>query len=197
MIPFVEELDKIHVRITTNSVPPQRITLRDKLTFDVSAVVVYHIHDAFKALFEVDKVASAIDSIAASVLRDTLARHDYSEATDFATLSQELMKGLAEVTEGWGVTFLKFAITDFAPTSETSEVLIHLRRVEVQIEGNKLLIEHLTTEKEGIERLGNEALLPAFVLRGHAPVVAISNEKLKDGQKPKEVRKEVAITSED
>ena len=173
LIPFVEELQTMHVRVDTKPIPKQAITLKDKLTFVVGALVVFKIDDVYKAMFNIDKVRDSISDIAATVLREELSKNNYEEAADLEKLSETLLSKLKSLTENWGVEFLRFAVADFAPTPETSEVMIHIKKVEAQVEGNQLLITDLKKNKAELKSFDDPSIFSALTLRGSQAVVSV------------------------
>ena len=169
LVPVMHELETIHVRITSQSVPPQKITLADGLTFTVSGVVEYRVVNPHQALFNIADVKDSVNNSAASILRSLVSDLNYKQASDFDGLSEQLLERIKADTEGWGLQFQRFGITDFAPTAEAAKALTEIAQVEKQIEGNEKLLTSLKENLPTITEIaaGNEAaILSALLLRG-------------------------------
>src|SRR5664279_3541789 len=75
IIPFVDVLHKISLRIVTMPIHSQGIITRDNVSVDVSAVAYFRVVDAVKSVVAIENVYSAIDQIAQTTLRKVVGQH--------------------------------------------------------------------------------------------------------------------------
>jgi regulator of protease activity HflC (stomatin/prohibitin superfamily) len=69
IIPFVDVLHRVSLRIITMPIQSQGIITRDNVSVDVSAVAYYRVVDAVKSVVAIENVRAAIDQIAQTTLR--------------------------------------------------------------------------------------------------------------------------------
>ncbi|BES82339.1 slipin family protein [Pyrodictium abyssi] len=104
IIPVIDRIMIIDLRIHTVDVPRQRIITRDNVEVSVDAVVYYRVQDPLKAVLSVRNYHLAVTMLAQTVLRDVIGR---SELDDLLTkreeLNKEIQKILDELTDPWGI----------------------------------------------------------------------------------------------
>ncbi len=124
LVPFIENLRTRHVRQQTLHFDRQRILLKDGLIFTVSAIVLFRVTDVYKALFEIDDLDQSVNDLCMSVLREELSQHDHgSLAEQQEQISEKLLEAVKEFSEKWGIEFVRFSLTDCAPTPETANLI--------------------------------------------------------------------------
>jgi hypothetical protein len=69
IIPFIDVLHRVSLRIITMPVQSQGIITRDNVSVDVSAVAYFRVVDAVKSVVAIENVRAAIDQIAQTTLR--------------------------------------------------------------------------------------------------------------------------------
>src|SRR6476659_4575159 len=75
IIPFVDVLHRVSLRIVTMPIQSQGIITRDNVSVDVSAVAYFRVVDAVKSVVAIENVAAAINQIAQTTLRKVVGRH--------------------------------------------------------------------------------------------------------------------------
>ena len=104
IIPFVDVLRRVSLRIVTMPIQSQGIITRDNVSVDVSAVAYFRVVDAVKSVVAIENVAAAINQIAQTTLRKVVGQHTLDE-----TLSEtdRINLGIREIldvsTVEWGV----------------------------------------------------------------------------------------------
>src|SRR5674536_393121 len=78
IIPFVDVLHRVSLRIVTMPIQSQGIITRDNVSVDVSAVASFKVVDAVKAVVAIENVYSAIDQIAQTTLRKVVGPVSYT-----------------------------------------------------------------------------------------------------------------------
>jgi regulator of protease activity HflC (stomatin/prohibitin superfamily) len=104
IIPFVDVLSRVSLRIITMPIQSQGIITRDNVSVDVSAVAYFRVVDAVKSVVAIENVYAAIDQIAQTTLRKVVGQHTLDETlaeTDRINLD---IRGILDVTTvEWGV----------------------------------------------------------------------------------------------
>lgn len=104
IIPFIDKLVKVSLRIITMDVPSQDVITRDNVTVKVNAVVYFRPIDPAKAIIEVEDYFYATSQIAQTSLRSILGQSQLDELlTKREELNVELQKVIDEQTEPWGI----------------------------------------------------------------------------------------------
>jgi regulator of protease activity HflC (stomatin/prohibitin superfamily) len=69
IVPFVDRIHRVSLRIVTMPIQSQGIITRDNVSVDVSAVAYYRVADAVQSVVAIENVAAAINQIAQTTLR--------------------------------------------------------------------------------------------------------------------------------
>ena len=79
IIPFVDVLNRVSLRIVTMPIQSQGIITRDNVSVDVSAVAYFRVVDAVKSVVAIENVGAAINQIAQTTLRKVVGQHTLDE----------------------------------------------------------------------------------------------------------------------
>jgi regulator of protease activity HflC (stomatin/prohibitin superfamily) len=104
IIPLVDRVHRVSLRIVTMPIQSQGIITRDNVSVDVSAVAYYRVDDAVRSVVAIENVASAINQIAQTTLRAVVGRHTLDETlAETETINGHIREILDVQTEDWGV----------------------------------------------------------------------------------------------
>jgi regulator of protease activity HflC (stomatin/prohibitin superfamily) len=104
IIPFIDVLRKVSLRIVTMPIQSQGIITRDNVSVDVSAVAYYKVVDAVKSVLAIENVRAAINQIAQTTLRKVVGQHTLDQTlAETDTINLDIRKILDITTAGWGV----------------------------------------------------------------------------------------------
>ncbi|MDH5607158.1 MAG: slipin family protein [Anaerolineae bacterium] len=104
IIPYVERMVKVDMRLETLVVEPQEIITRDNVTVEVDAVVYYRVVNASDAIIKVKNFAKATGQFALTSLRSVLGQSDLDELlAQRDRVNERLREIIDEHTEPWGV----------------------------------------------------------------------------------------------
>jgi regulator of protease activity HflC (stomatin/prohibitin superfamily) len=104
IIPFVDVLHRISLRIVTMPIQSQGIITRDNVSVDVSAVAYFKVVDAVKSVVAIENVVSAIDQIAQTTLRKVVGQHTLDETlSETDKINLDIRAILDITTVEWGV----------------------------------------------------------------------------------------------
>jgi regulator of protease activity HflC (stomatin/prohibitin superfamily) len=104
IIPVVDSLRRVSLRIVTEPIQSQGIITRDNVSVDVSAVAYYKVVDAVKSVVAIENVGEAIDQIAQTTLRKVVGQNSLDQTlSETDKLNLEIRKILDVTTVEWGV----------------------------------------------------------------------------------------------
>jgi len=104
IIPFVDVLHRVSLRIVTMPIQSQGIITRDNVSVDVSAVAYYRVVDAVKSVVAIENVRAAIDQIAQTTLRKVVGQHTLDETlSETDRINLDIREILDVTTVEWGV----------------------------------------------------------------------------------------------
>ncbi len=104
IIPLVDVLRRVPLRIITLPIQSQGIITRDNVSVDVSAVAYFRVIDATKSVVAIENVYAAIDQIAQTTLRKVVGRHTLDETlSETDSINLDIRRILDVTTLDWGV----------------------------------------------------------------------------------------------
>jgi len=104
LVPFVDRMVKVDLRIVTLDVPPQDVITKDNVTVKVDAVVYFRVVDPDAAVTKVVNYFSATSQISQTTLRNVLGQSELDDLlANREKLNQELQKIIDEETDPWGI----------------------------------------------------------------------------------------------
>jgi regulator of protease activity HflC (stomatin/prohibitin superfamily) len=113
IIPFVDVLHRVSLRIVTMPIQSQGIITRDNVSVDVSAVAYFKVVDAVKSVVAIENVYSAIDQIAQTTLRKVVGQHTLDETlSETDRINLDIREILDVNTVDWGVVVTLVELKD-------------------------------------------------------------------------------------
>jgi regulator of protease activity HflC (stomatin/prohibitin superfamily) len=104
LVPFVQGMTKVDIRITAMSIKPQDVITKDNVSVKVAAVTYYQVTDAEKALLGVADYQEAIERLAQVTLRSTIGQHSLDELlSQQAKLNEALGQMIEQRSAQWGI----------------------------------------------------------------------------------------------
>jgi len=104
ILPIVNVVRKVSLRIVTMPIQSQGIITRDNVSVDVSAVAYYRVVDATKSVIAIENVEVAINQIAQTTLRKVVGQHTLDEIlAETDTINVDIKDILEHETSEWGV----------------------------------------------------------------------------------------------
>ncbi|SFG69307.1 slipin family protein [Streptomyces mirabilis] len=104
IVPFVDVLHRVSLRIVTMPIQSQGIITRDNVSVDVSAVAYFRVVDAVKSVIAIENVNSAINQIAQTTLRKVVGQHTLDETlSETDRINLDIRQILDVTTAEWGV----------------------------------------------------------------------------------------------
>jgi regulator of protease activity HflC (stomatin/prohibitin superfamily) len=104
IIPFVDVMHRVSLRIVTMPIQSQGIITRDNVSVGISAVAYYHVVDPVKSVIAIENVLAAIDQIAQTTLRKVVGQHTLDETlAETDRINMDIRRILDITTLEWGV----------------------------------------------------------------------------------------------
>jgi regulator of protease activity HflC (stomatin/prohibitin superfamily) len=113
IVPVIEVLRRVSLRIVTMPIQSQGIITRDNVSVDVSAVAYYRVVDATKSVVAIENVATAINQIAQTTLRKVVGQHTLDQTlAETDQINVDIREILDGTTEDWGVVVTLVELKD-------------------------------------------------------------------------------------
>jgi regulator of protease activity HflC (stomatin/prohibitin superfamily) len=114
IIPWIERMVKVDLRVETLVLEPQEVITRDNVTVHVDAVVYFKVIDAKKAVVEVMNYAMATTQIALTTLRSVLGQSELDELLAHRDRVNERLRDIIDehTEEPWGVEVVTVEVKD-------------------------------------------------------------------------------------
>ena len=104
IVPFVDRVHRVSLRIVTMPIQSQGIITKDNVSIDVSAVAYYRVEDPIRSVVAIENVEAAINQIAQTTLRAVVGRHTLDETlSETDAINQNIREILDVQTEEWGI----------------------------------------------------------------------------------------------
>jgi regulator of protease activity HflC (stomatin/prohibitin superfamily) len=180
IIPVIDLLRRVSLRIVTMPIQSQGIITRDNVSIDVSAVAYFKVVDAVKSVVAIENVGAAINQIAQTTLRKVVGQHTLDETlaeTDRINLS--IREILDVTTSDWGVVVTLVELKDIQLPDSMKRAMA--RQAEAEREKRAKIIaaegEALAADKLGIAADIMMAHPVALQLRNLQSLVEIGVDK--------------------
>lgn len=113
VMPGLDKMVRVDLRIVTLTIPPQEVITRDNVTARVNAVVLFRVIDPETAVMNVENHAVATSQIAQTALRSVVGRAELDTLLAHRSdLNEDLKSSIAVQTEPWGVEVQVVEIKD-------------------------------------------------------------------------------------
>ncbi len=104
VLPIVDKIQKVPLRVVAMDVPPQDIITRDNVSVSVNAVVYFRVLDAEKSIIEVENYHYATSQLSQTTLRSVLGETSLDELlSDRDDINNKLQDILDRMTDPWGI----------------------------------------------------------------------------------------------
>ncbi len=104
LVPVVQQMVRVDLRVVVDEVPPQDVISRDNVSVKVSAVIYFRVVDPEKAIIEVSNFLAATSQLAQTTLRWVLGKHELDQMlAERDKLNADIQDVLDKQTEGWEI----------------------------------------------------------------------------------------------
>lgn len=161
IIPVVDSMTKVSLRIATMVLEPQEVITKDNVTVKVDAVVYYMVIDPVKAVINVENYREATIQIALTTMRSVLGQSDLDELLAHRDqINLRLRQIIDEQTETpWGVRVTLIEVKDVLLPEGMQRAMARQAEAErekrgkvIHAEGERLAAENLAQAAEILQR---------------------------------------------
>jgi regulator of protease activity HflC (stomatin/prohibitin superfamily) len=155
LIPGIQQMVRIDLRIIVVDVPSQDVISRDNVTLKVNAVLYFRVVDPQRAVIQVENFLAATSQLAQTTLRTVLGKHTLDEMlSERERLNLDLQKILDSQTDAWGIKVTNVEIKHV----DLNETMIRAiaRQAEAERERRAKVI-HAEGELQASEKLAQAA----------------------------------------
>jgi regulator of protease activity HflC (stomatin/prohibitin superfamily) len=104
VIPIVQQMEKISLRLLVWDIPSQDLITRDNVSVKVNAVLYFRVVDPQKAVINVEDFMEATSQLAQTTLRSVLGQHELDELlSERDRLNIDIQDILDQQTDNWGI----------------------------------------------------------------------------------------------
>jgi len=159
IVPFIDKMTKVDLRVVTLDVPAQEAISRDNVTLRVNAVVYYRVVDPGNAIVQVENYRYATLQIAQTSLRNVIGQSELDELlADRESVNRKLQQIIDEATESWGIKVSVVEVKDVELPDSMKRAMA--KQAEAERERRAKII-HAEGEFEAAKQLANAAELMA------------------------------------
>jgi regulator of protease activity HflC (stomatin/prohibitin superfamily) len=180
IIPFIDRMVKVDLRVVTMDVPSQEVITRDNVTVRVNAVVYFRVVDPESSVVKVLDHIRATSQISQTTLRNVLGQSELDELlTQREKLNQSLQHIIDEQTDPWGVKVSTVEIKEVELAEEMKRSMAAQAEAERE---RRAKIIHAEGELQASEKLAQAAAIigrepSAIQLRFLSTLSEIASEK--------------------
>lgn len=156
IIPIIDRIMRVSLRIIVFDVPPQEVITRDNVTCKVNAVLYYRVISADKAVVYVERYHEATNQLAQTTLRSVVGTADLDELlSQRDKLNRTIQAIVDEATDPWGIKVTAVEIKDVVLPTEMQRAIARQAEAErirraavIQAEGERQAAEKLAQASE-------------------------------------------------
>lgn len=104
LVPLVQQMVRVDLRVIVDEVPPQDVISRDNVSVKVNAVLYFRVIDPERAIIKVEDFMAATSQLAQTTLRSVLGKHELDEMlAERDKLNSDIQEILDQQTDAWGI----------------------------------------------------------------------------------------------
>ncbi|MDH4221980.1 MAG: slipin family protein [candidate division Zixibacteria bacterium] len=155
LIPIVDRMVKVSLRVVTMDVPSQDVITRDNVTVKVNAVIYFRVMDASKAIVEVEDFLYATSMISQTTLRSVLGQVELDDLlSNREKINQQLQKIIDDQTEPWGI---KVSVVEVKNVDLPQEMQRAISRQAEAERSRRAKVIHAEGEFQAAEKIAQAA----------------------------------------
>jgi regulator of protease activity HflC (stomatin/prohibitin superfamily) len=180
IIPFVDRIVRVDLRVRELDVPRQTVISSDNVSLDVDAVIYFKVTDSCKAIVEVEDYEAATALLAQTTLRDVLGQNELdSILSERDMLNKKVQELLDVATDPWGMQVVVVTMRDVALPENMLRAIARQAEAERERRSRIILAE---AEYQASERMSEAAAFyektpVALKLREFQTLTEIAKEK--------------------
>lgn len=113
LIPFIERMVRVSLRIITMNIPSQKIITKDNVSIDIAAVAYYKIINPEKSVLAIEDIESAVNQISQTTVRNVVGQFILDQLLSHTgDINTQIRKVIDTHTENWGAQVTAVEIKD-------------------------------------------------------------------------------------
>ena len=162
LIPFIDRIERVDMRVLTINVTPQEVITKDNVTVQVDAIVFFRVMDAERAVIEVDQYRTATSRISQTALRSTVGEVELDELlAEREMVNKNIQEIIDRQTDPWGIKVTSVEVRDVILPENMKRAMANQAETERNRRANVI---NAQGEYEAAERL-----VQAAEMMGEAP----------------------------
>lgn len=162
VIPFVQRLIRVDLRITTADIPQQEVITKDNVPVGINAVVYFQVEKPEDAVLKIQDYAYAVTQYSQTALRDVIGGVELDTLlTEREKLADEIKALVDKETAGWGVNVTAIKMQDIELPADMKRVMAKQAEAErerratiIRAEGELKASENLKKAMENMSASG-------------------------------------------
>jgi regulator of protease activity HflC (stomatin/prohibitin superfamily) len=160
LIPLIDKMVKVSLRLVAMDVDPQDVITRDNVSVKVNAVIYFRVIEPVKAIVEVENYSYAMSQLAQTTLRSVCGQAELDELlAEREKINTELQEILDMHTDPWGIKVATVELKHIDLPSEMQRAMARQAEAErerrakvINAEGEFQAANKLAKASEIIER---------------------------------------------
>lgn len=155
VIPFLQKITRVDMRVVTLDIPPQDVISKDNVSVQVNAVVYFRVVDPGKAIIQVEHFLDATSQLAQTTLRAVLGKHELDEMlSEREKLNDDVQTILDAQTDGWGIKVTNVEIKHI----DLNETMVRAMARQAEAERDRRAkVIHAEGERQAAQALAEAA----------------------------------------
>lgn len=113
LIPFIDKVERVDLRVLTINVERQEAITKDNVTVNVDAITFFRVVDAEKAVIQVERYIAATSMLAQTTLRSVLGQFELDEIlSDREKINKQIQDIIDRHTDPWGIKVVSVEVRD-------------------------------------------------------------------------------------
>ncbi len=134
IVPVIQRLVKVDLRVVTMDVPAQDVISRDNVSVKVNAIVFFRVVEPEKAIIQVEDYYAATSQLAQTTLRSVLGQHELDDMlAEREKLNKDIQALLDRATDPWGIKVANVEIKDV----DLDESMVRAIAAQAEAERNR------------------------------------------------------------
>lgn len=131
LIPFIDKIERVDLRVLTINVDKQEVITRDNVTVHVDAITFFRVVDAEKAIINVEQYHAATTWLAQTTLRSVLGQAELDELlSERDKINKQIQEIIDQHTDPWGIKVVTVEVRDVTLPKSMQRAMARQAEVE-------------------------------------------------------------------
>ena len=156
LIPFIDKIERVDLRVLTINVERQEVITRDNVTVNVDAIVFFRVVDAEKAIIQVEEYMEATTWLSQTTLRSIVGQVELDELlAEREKINKSIQDIIDRQTDPWGIKVVSVEVRDVVLPENMKRAMARQAETErdrrakvINAEGEYQAAERLTQAAE-------------------------------------------------